>query len=256
VNLDAVLDGLGLPTGARVDRRVPKRMLAEKSPRRLRTSIERGIEQLRWVAVLKPGNCSIAAGTFQPSDGDPVPVAEISVLTLGLRDGARVLETSETIHRTVPYHVLLLAEQGGMLQVSVAWKRRSLAQAEHFVLIDRPLVSPAFETENPVRVKQAFLAHLALSRRPAGDLAHLYQGWADAILAAQAALISGHFRPTADADAARRRQEALAEHQRLSAEIATLASRIKRATQVRDRVELSTQLKQAELDLGHIRSLL
>ena len=256
MNLDAVIEGFELPAAARVDRRVPKKLLADNSPRRVRVAIEQGIEQLRWVAVLKPGNTAIPTGTFHPSDGDPVPVAEVSVLVLALREDARSPEAVEVVHRAVPYHILLLAEQAGQIQVSVAWKRRSLTQADQFVLLDGPLVAPACEMANMAAHQEAFLAHLALGQQPGRDLAQVYQGWASAVLAAQAALITGQFRPLADAAANLTRQSLLAEHGRLVVEIAGLASRLRQATQVRDRVELGYQLKQAEAGLDRLRSLL
>ena len=256
MRLDEAIARLGLPTKAQVNRRVTKKLLVQNSPRTFRKAIEQGIEQVQWVAVLKPGTCALATGTAQLSGGDAVQIAELSVLTLTTREGARGSALIEAIHRAVPYHVLLWIEEVDGLSVSTAWKRPSLAQAGQVVLSGAPMCSPRFGSENLPTHVEHFIEALALSHRPAQDLASLYQHWNSAILGAQVAEVTGSFNvPTSPIDA-EERKDLLDQHNHLSEKIARLAKELRRATQVRDRVALSTRLKRAEQSLADLQSRL
>jgi hypothetical protein len=59
----AVIAALALPSEARVDRRVPKKLLVEQgAPTSAdKRQIQEGIEELNWVAALKPSNIGVPA---------------------------------------------------------------------------------------------------------------------------------------------------------------------------------------------------
>lgn len=58
-----VIDALGLPADARVDQRVPKKILTEHGAPTAadKRRIQDGIEELFWVAALKPTNIAVPA---------------------------------------------------------------------------------------------------------------------------------------------------------------------------------------------------
>lgn len=256
MTLEEAIDRLALPATARVNRRIAKKLLVEKSPRTFRKAIEQGIEQVQWVAVLKPATCALAAGAAHLSGGAAVQVDELSVLTLTTRDGARVPALVEAVHRAVLYHVLLWVHEAAGLSVSTAWKRPSLAHAEQVVLAGEPQRSPRLPPGELLPHQAGFVEALAVTSAPVRDLAALYQRWSAAVLGAQVAEITGDFAlPASPADVEERRT-LLDEHQRLTEQVAGLARELRRATQVRDRVDLSTRLKRAEQDLAHLRGRL
>lgn len=86
MNAAEMLAALDLPAGSRVDRRVPKTLLLENgaptaADRRRMTA---GVEELLWVAALKPATIAV------PEFHDAVrEYLEIAVLRLTLRPGAR-----------------------------------------------------------------------------------------------------------------------------------------------------------------------
>jgi hypothetical protein len=63
MNVAAILDALEVPAAARVDRRVPKKMLADHAAPTAadRRRLLDGVEELTWVAVLKPTNIGVPA---------------------------------------------------------------------------------------------------------------------------------------------------------------------------------------------------
>ena len=257
MNLDAIVVALRLPGAARVDRPVAKRLLAQHSTGRLRRRIDRDVVHLHWVSTLKPSTCGLREGKYLPADGSsPLTVAELSVFTLVTRGPSSPGALAGAVHRAICYPLLLLAEHAGTLQVSAAWKRPSCTQPDRPVLIDRPLASPPLGLDPPPPALHELVTQLVLPAPAGCDLAQAYQRWIDAILATQIAQVTGQFHPLHDPEANRARQSLLIEHNRLLREVRGLASRLRQARQVRDRVALSNELKQAEMALAGVRAQL
>jgi hypothetical protein len=169
---------------------------------------------------------------------------EIAVLHLVLRAGDRTGRLVELVHRAVPYPVVLVAEHGEHLDVSVAHKRWSQAETGKMVLDGSVVgVDPAGADE-PTRA--AFLSALALARQPRGTLFALYQGWMDSLLAFHAAGRTGVFSIPDTIDRRTGRREALGECERLETEIARLRAAAAREKQVPRQVELNLELKRLE----------
>src|SRR5450759_3597412 len=109
MNAAPVIDALALPPDARVGQRVPKKLLLElgaPTPADNR-QIQDGVEELLWVAALKPTNIGVPA--FKD---DVREYLEIPVLIATLRADAKTNRLVELIHRAVPYPVLLVNAHG------------------------------------------------------------------------------------------------------------------------------------------------
>jgi hypothetical protein len=104
-----LVDALRLPASCRVDQRVPKKMLAEHgaptaADRRLLTD---GIEELQWIAALKPG--TVAIPEHRADGREYLEVAVLNVLVRATHGKAsQWLRLAELVHRAVPYPVLLI----------------------------------------------------------------------------------------------------------------------------------------------------
>ena len=96
---------LALPPDALVDRRVPKTLLIEHGgfTANDRRRIREGIEELRWLAVLKPATVGIAE--YRDAEREYL---EIPVLKLDLRAVGRGGRLEELVHRAVPYPAVLI----------------------------------------------------------------------------------------------------------------------------------------------------
>ncbi|ACU54319.1 conserved hypothetical protein [Acidimicrobium ferrooxidans DSM 10331] len=242
MNADAILAALDLPASCRVDRRVPKTLLLENgAPTGAdKRQINESIEELVWVAALKPATIGVAE--YRDAIREYL---EIAVLRLTLRAGAKVQRLVELVHRAVPYPLLLITELGAQADLSAAHKRWAQNEAGKTVL-DGELVVAELSPERDAGPWPAFSAALALGRQPRTALYALYQGWMDTLLALKAARVTGVFVLASDADHAAARQEALRECARLDAEIARLGTAAAREKQMSRRVELNLELKRAE----------
>ena len=249
MSVSDLLAALDLPASSRVDQRVPKKLLLENgaptaADKRL---INDGIEELLWLAALKPTTIGV------PEYRDDVrEYLEIAVLRLTLRAAAKAARLVELVHRAVPYPLLLLTEQAdhdARPGLSAAHKRWSQGEAGKTVL-EGDVVAAEWDTERDAERWPAFRDALALGKQPRTTLHALYQGWIDTLLALRAARVTGTFAVAVSVEHAALRRVALQECARLDAEIARLRATAAKEKQMSRRVELNLQLKQLESRLA------
>lgn len=253
-----LLAALDLPAGSRVDQRVAKKLLIESGAPTAtdKRHINEGIEELIWLAALKP--TTIGVPEFRDESREYL---EILVVSLRLRSGAKASRIMELVHRAIPYPVLLLTEQGEQTSLSAAHKRWSQGEAGKTVLDGEVIVAgdsskPASDPKREAERWPAFREALTLARQPRVTLYALYQGWIDALLAWNAARVTGNFAVATDAEHAAARSEALRECARLDAEIARLRAAAAREKQLAKQVELNLNLKRIEAQLAIARGKL
>ncbi len=251
MNVADIIAALDLPAGARVDKRVPKKLLVENGAPTAADKrwINEGFEDLHWVAALKATTIGV------PEYRDEVrEYLEIAVLQLVLRSPAKAGRLGDLVHRAVPYPVLLLTMTESMATVSLAHKRSSQAENLRVVLDGSVLI--AVLTPSPTPIESAFLRSLRVADQSAQNLLAFYQGWIDRVLALAAARLTGTYALTTSVEASNARQAALEEHSRIEREIAGLRARAAKERQVNRRVDLNLELKRLETELGRIAAYL
>lgn len=247
----ALVDALALPEGTLLRRRVPKKLLLESgaptaADRRL---IQEGLDELLWVAVLKPVTIGVPA--FRDAMREYL---EIAVLAATFRPGARVARLRELIHRAIPYPVVLVGDSDGGAELSLAHVRWSEA-VQGRTVADPVEYSGVLEL-TPAGVVSGFLSALALRAQPSVHMFALYQGWLNCLGALAAARVTGTFAvPGSPEDAATRRAALLA-YQDAVREIATLGARAERETQVGRRAELNVEIQRLRGRIAELKQQL
>jgi hypothetical protein len=250
VNTEDMIAAFCLPPEARVNQRVPKKLLVENGAPTAadKRRINEGIQELLWVAALKPTSVGV------PSFRDAVrEYLEIAVLSLMLRPAAKADRLMALVHRTIPYPVILVARQADTVTLSLAHKRWSQGEAGKVVL-EGGATEVRFEKNSLVGRREdeptkRFLQSLALAGLPRIDLLTVYQGWMDQIHALRAARITGRFIPPQTGEHAAARLGALEEYNRLMARMADLRAQAERESQIHRRVALNIEIKQLETNL-------
>lgn len=246
MNTDEILAALDLPASSRVDRRVPKTLLIENGAPAAadKRSINDGVEELLWVAALKPATAAIPEFRDHARE-----YLEIAVLRLTLRPDAKAGRLLELVHRAVPYPVLLVAENGGphghAPLLAMAHKRWSQGEAGKMVL-EGEVVAVEWDDGRDGPHGAAFRDALAIGRQPRASLYALYQGWMDTVLALEAARRTGVFELPASTERVAARRAALQECARCEAEIARLRAVAAKEKQITRQVELNLALKRVE----------
>lgn len=249
-----LIAALVLPTGCRVDQRVPKKMLIDNgaaiaADKRL---LNEAIEETQWLAALKPNTVGVPA--YTDADREYLEVAVLSIVT---RDAPAAGDTAakpvnttrlaELVHRAVPYPVLLVLATPQGLRLSLAHKRWAQNEAGKTVLDGEVLTLDIAADLAPA---QAFMQSLALARQPNANLLVLYQGWLDCLTALQVARYTGHFAAVDDPALATRRRAALQECQRLEQEAARLRTQAAKEKQMARQVDLNLALKRVQAALA------
>lgn len=246
MNAADLIAALNLPASAQVQRRVPKKLLLENGAPTVADErhIKDGIEELLWIAALKP--TTIGVPEYRDEERDYL---EIAVLQITFRTGAKATRLIELVHRAVPYPLLLVTEHAAQVCLSAAHKRRALNEAERTVL-DGDLVTADWETGSEAPYFEEFRRALALEKQPHSTIHALYQGWLDTLIAFKAARLTGSFTPAADSEQATARQEALRECARLDAEITRLRAAAGKEKQMARKVELNRQIGLLSIQLA------
>ena len=242
-----VIDALGIPPSALVEQRVPKKLLLEHGAPTAadKRQIQDGIEEIIWVAALKPTNIGV------PAFEDVVrQYLEIAVLTVELRPAAKPPRLIELIHRAIPYPLVLVAEHGESVTLSLAHKRWSQGEAGK-VVIDE-VRQAALNPDAPSTQEAAFLASLAVSRLPSQDLFTLYDGMLARLAALEASRITGAFAPPDSPEQASALREGLDRHARLQRDLDLLRARAEKEKQINRRVELNLEIRRLEIKLKEV----
>lgn len=240
-----VLGALAIPAEALVEQRVPKKLLLDQGAPTAadKRRIQDGIEEMTWVAALKPTNIGV------PAFKDTVrEYLEIAVLAVVLRPAAKPPRLIELIHRSIPYPLVLVTEHSDKVSLSLAHKRWSQGEAGK-VVIEQVRQVP-LDPGAPSAEEAAFLASLAISRLPARDLFALYAGLLDSMAALEAARITGRFSPSQSVERASAMREELDVHARLQRDLAILRTRASKEKQLNRRVELNLEIKRLEAELA------
>ena len=246
MNVAALVDALALPPDARVDQRVPKKLLLEQGAPTAadKRQITGGIEEMLWIAALKPTNIGV------PEYRDAVrECLEIAVLTVALRPAAKPTRLVELIHRAIPYPVVLVAEHGDTVGLSLAHKRWSQGEAGKTVL-DGDVVAVEWNHETHEKHEREFLAVIALARQLRSHLQAMHQGWIACIMALAAARITGAFVVPDAAERAVALRDGLDAHGRLNRELAALRAAAERERHLNRRVALNLEIKRLEAELA------
>jgi hypothetical protein len=255
-----LLTALALPNTCRVDRRLAKTMLADHGATRAndRKALLDGVESAHWLASLKPTTVAIPEHRSESRH-----YVESVVLHVALRPEAKAQRLVHLLHAALPHPALLLTSGAGT-SLSLCHKRLAqnrLTQAGATArVVDGPLAEVRWPTEQTTEPYAAeFAAALGLGPRhpqelPPTDLAALYQRWIEAVQALQAARRTARFALAATAEQAERRRMALAECDRLEAEMARIRAAAGRERQMVRLAALNHTLQAARV--AHSQALL
>ena len=259
MNRTDVVAALCLPDSARVDQRVPKKLLLENgaptaSDKRLITD---AIEDIQWLAALKPN--TIGVPEYRDTQREYLEIAVLAVTLRGAIKPTSLSRLVELVHRAVPYPVLLLLVDEPTLILSLAHKRWAQNEAEKIVL-DGDLMSASLpctasgtteaDTKARPEAEHAFVQSLAIARQPQASLHALYQGWIECVQSLHAARRTGSYQAAATPEQAAARRQALADCQRLEGEISRLRAEAAKEKQLARQVELNLTLKRIQSELA------
>ncbi len=234
---------LELPTSALVNQRVPKKLLVENGAPTTgdKRIINEGIEEIQWLAALKPSTIGVPEYRDQERE-----YLEIAVMHIALRPDAKASRIAELAHRAVPYPLVLLLTANQQLTLSLAHIRWAQNEAGKIVL-DGETVQAALDTQTAApEISSAFLNALSITRQPRVNLRALYQGWLNTLSAYQASHLTGRFGQSETDEQAAARRTSLHLCRDIELQIATLRTAATKEKQIARQVALNIEIKQLQ----------
>jgi hypothetical protein len=246
MTLQNLIAALELPTSCRVDQRIPKKLLVENGAPTAadKRNINEGIEEIQWVATLKPSTIGVSEYRDETRE-----YLEIAVLHIALRQDAKIVRIAELTHRAVPYPLVLLLTVNDGLIISMAHIRWAQNEAGKVVLDGEPVAVTLNAQSASPDISPAFLHALSITRQPRTNLKVLYHGWLDTLTACQAAKITGAFAQSETGEQASVRRTALQDCQRLEAEATRLRNVAAKEKQIARRVEMNIEIQRLQREL-------
>lgn len=247
-----ILDALGLPAEAMVNQRIPKKLIIEHgtSSSSDRRNVTDGIEEVRWLAVIKPTNSGISSFVDEVRD-----YSEISVLSALLKPTAKNTRLDEIIHRSIPYPILLITSINDNAMISLAHKRRSLNEKCAFV-IDGKILSLTLGSDVPKDVMHSFFQSLSVAKVQERNLFSLFEMWRNSFISLMASQVTGEFTSSTTNDGARGRATAVADYEALGSEIKRKRAIAAKERQLSKQVELNLEIKDLEARLNSVKEKL
>lgn len=243
LTVEGLIAAIAMPPDVRVDLRVPRTQLVAHGVRTRADEriLEHGLDELHWVATLRPDRIAVPA--FRD---DVREYLEIVVFSANLRPAAKVDRVVELLHRAIPYPMVLVAKHIDRVLFSLVHKRASVAERARVVLdgevMTTSLGAAPFDEE--------FLATLPLVALPRGDLFMLYQGLVERLQALLVARLTGTFSLPSTPAAVDVRREGVRRYDLLAREIASKRRQGVRERQVQRRVDLGLSIRRLEDDLA------
>jgi hypothetical protein len=252
-----LIAALDIPSAAFINQRIPKKLFIENgAPTTVdKKLIQDGIEEITWIAALKPAN----AGIPEYQD-EQRTYLELAVLSVALKQGAgeailsakHVSRVTELVHRAIPYPVVLVLDQTETTCISMAHIRWAQQEADKTVLDGPPIEASLPKLKgldaNASQTLLNFLQSLPLARQPRANLYTLYQGWIDTLTAWQVAQLTGNFEVSETPELAAKRRAAFHRCQEIDAQIASLRIAAGREKQVARQVAINLEIKALRAD--------
>lgn len=237
--MQALIDALAIPDSCLLDKPVFKKMFLDHAELDVtdRKALSEDVSRIRWLYTLKPDTINISP--YQDNDRE---FLEIAVLAISLRSPARVRRIASLMHRAIPYPLILIFEDGKTACISTADKRINQADKAKLVIEDRWLTgwidaSAANETQ------RGFLEALAFTKLPSTNFYALYEAYQALVIAIIAAERSGTFQAGHIATS-KQQGAALRQIEALQREIGENKAKLKRETQMGQKIVLNSKVRE------------
>lgn len=200
---DALYRNMALPEAAFLGTRITKKMLNDSASlngialsAQEKKLISDVIQSIEWRYTLKPDTVNIAAWVT-----DQLDYAEVALLHVRLKPQPTASDNQQhtsftklatLLHKLIPYPLLVVAEQGEAVALSLADKRINQADKTKWV-VEQVYHTPWFSPHHLSGEQQVFLLDFSLKNAATLHYYALYQDLIAMLIALQTSGISGRY---------------------------------------------------------------
>lgn len=280
--VDKVYDHLRLPESTFLGARITKKMLIESnelsiSDKKLVTEV---VDSIVWRNTLKPDTVNIA-----PYVTDKIEYLEVAILHVILKEDkdsrSKLKNITKLLHTLIPYPLILFVQLGSGLAISLADKRINQADktklvVEHIYSSDWLGIEELNECENN------FLNDFSLANVSSLNYFELYQDFISMLISLQASRVSGVYtsingsvvdhdqkapedvidkkQSLASSDSSffeksnEEKTAALLKLESLESELASIRNKLKKETQMSEKIKLNVEARKIKKSIAAIRA--
>ena len=284
---DALYRNMALPEAAFLGTRITKKMLNDSAcnngialSAQEKLLISDVIQSIEWRYTLKPDTVNIAAWVT-----DQLDYAEVALLHVRLKPQPTASDNQQhacftklatLLHKLIPYPLLVVAEQGEAVALSLADKRINQADKTKWV-VEHVYCAPWFTPHHISAEQQVFLLDFSLKNAATLHYYALYQDLVAMLIALQTSSISGRYLAKNQAlqhlqavgqpapfvvgasvpDQSNSEKVALLKQlASLEAELNTIRNKLKKETQMNIKMQLNVEARQLKLTMAGIKAQL
>ncbi|MFU1545942.1 DUF4391 domain-containing protein [Aeromonas veronii] len=284
---DALYRNMALPEAAFLGTRITKKMLNDSASHngialsaQEKQLISDGIQSIEWRYTLKPDTVNIAAWVT-----DQLDYAEVALLHVRLKPQptasdnqrhASFTKLANLLHKRIPYPLLVVAEQGEVLALSLADKRINQADKTKWV-VEHVYCTPWFTPHHLSGEQQVFLLDFSLKNAANLNYYALYQDLIAMLIALQTSTISGRYLaknqalqhlqavgqpapPVVGASVADQSNSEkvalLTQLASLEAQLNAIRNKLKKETQMNTKMRLNVEARQLKMMMADIKAQL
>ena len=284
---DALYRNMALPEAAFLGTRITKKMLNDSASHngialsaQEKLLISDVLQSIEWRYTLKPDTVNIAAWVT-----DQLDYAEVALLHVRLKpqptasdnqQHASFTKLATLLHKLIPYPLLVAAEQGEALALSLADKRINQADKTKWV-VEQVYHTPWFSPHHLSGEQQVFLLDFSLKNAATLHYYALYQDLIAMLIALQTSGISGRYlaknqalqqaqavahsaQPSLGASVADQSNSEkvalLKQLASLEAQLNAIRNKLKKETQMNIKMQLNVEARQLKLTMADIKAQL
>lgn len=258
---ETFLQSLAIPPNCVLNKPVYKKLFLDASDGKKpvldtadKTCLKDEVDKIRWLYTFKPSTINIA-----PYGDNECDYPEVAVLHFELSGINRIRRIAQFVNRAIPYPLILLftcdIDSKPHLALSVADKRINQADKGKWVIEDG-LSTPWINLTVPSETDKAFLQSLTINNLSFRNFFDFYKSVTERVIAMNCASHSGVFslEGSAAQGARESKLEQLRALEKLELKKAELANKLKKERQMGKQVELNTQVKRINDEIGLIKA--
>jgi len=239
---------MALPENCLLEKRVYKKLFYDNTDLTVTDKkwFTRDIDSIIWMYTLKPHLTQIREYIEEEFSYDEIAIIDLAVITFD-----HVERLSDTIHRAIPYALLIVFRAEGGIRLSIADKRYSKTDVQA-ATINKLWMTDSIYQDSLGEIEDRFIKELKYTRQPHLHLKAFYQRWISVFLAYEAGRISGKFNVITNKELYQQQKGTLEDYHQVELRINEMKSAIQKESSFSKQVELNQEIKELESKLSEL----
>ncbi len=240
-----LLDKLGIPSSCKINRKLFKKQFIENFSLNAteKKIISEDVENITLEYLLNKDKINIALFSDEEND-----YSEIAFIRVELLSTKRLKKLSSII-QNIPYPLIVVYADENSICINISPKRINKNDSSKLV-IEESFFTEWINLDNSTKIEQEFLESLEIKNHPFTNFFEFYNSYLNKLVAFNASQYSGSLEQGEDT------RELLREIQEVESSINDIITKIKKETDIRDKVNLNIELKKMNEKLEHLKTRL